>query len=410
MKVTIASHRTPRAAGVTAAASAIATPAITSAGPTKIAPRPVTVATPTGIAAPTTASGTFARGQRGPGAERAIGPIRPRGGQIRPEVAAHEVPMAASEPEPSAKLISASRRGDVPRYYAQWFAERRRDGFAEYRTAFGVPGRVSLRSSDVLAYLFWTRDARPFMPELRALLTEGAVCALQFTINGYGRELEPHRPSLRGAIESFRAVASLLPGPESIQWRYDPIILSERYPPSYHVARFRSLADQLEGYTKVVNVSVVEPYIKAVRRMADDRVRYRAVDPRRHRSVAKRYPDLPVAADAAALLRTLATVADEHGAELRICCNPEYAEQAAAPASQCIGAELFAPYGAQVSSRVAALPDAPSRSACRCLRSVDIGMDNTCLAGCKYCYVTTSLEAAIKNYRAHDPRSPFLRR
>jgi hypothetical protein len=324
-------------------------------------------------------------------------------------VAANTLGMAASEAEPSAKVISASRRGDVPRYYARWFAERRRQGFAEYRTAFGVPGRVSLRPADVLSYLFWTRDARPFTSELRALIAEGVACAFQFTINGYGRELEPHRPTLRGAIESFRSVCCDLPGPESIQWRYDPIVLSERYSPAYHVGRFRSIAQELAGSTKVVNVSVVEPYIKAVRRMGDATVRYRAVDPRRHKSVAKRYPDLPRAEEAPALLQKLAAIAAEHDIELRICCNPEHTASGPYPASQCVGAELFAPYGTELLARIAALPGAPSRLACRCIRSVDIGMDNTCLAGCKYCYVTTSLEAAISNFRRHDPKNPLLR-
>ncbi|MGA2404132.1 MAG: DUF1848 family protein [Syntrophobacteraceae bacterium] len=34
-------------------------------------------------------------------------------------------------------IISASRRTDIPHYYALWFSERRKAGFAEYRTVFG---------------------------------------------------------------------------------------------------------------------------------------------------------------------------------------------------------------------------------------------------------------------------------
>jgi hypothetical protein len=319
--------------------------------------------------------------------------------------------MGSVEAPPAPGLISASRRTDIPRYYSRWFAARWREGFAEYRTAFGVPGRVSLRPEAVLGALFWTRDVRPFLLQLRILQDQAVPAAFQFTINGYARDLEPHRPALRGALDSFRAVSEALPGPESIQWRYDPIVLSDRTSAAYHVAKFGQLARELSGATRVVNVSVVEPYIKAIRRIAEPSTRYRAVDPARHKSVARKHPTLPRATDAPALLAELAAIAAEHAIELRVCSNPEYSLTGGGrhPASQCIGPELFAPYGAALLARLAALPDAPSRSGCRCLRAADIGMDNTCLAGCRYCYVTTSLQAAVDNFRRHDPSSPRLR-
>jgi hypothetical protein len=319
--------------------------------------------------------------------------------------------MQASPLSKSAVLVSASRRCDVPRYHARWFAERLAAGVAEHRTAFGVEGRTSLALEDVLGFLFWTRDARPLQAQLEQLLAADIPCAFQFTLNGYGREVEPHRPSLAGSIGSFRAVAQVLPHVDAIQWRYDPILLSERYSAEYHRQRFAEIAKQLAGYTRVVNVSVVEPYLKAIRRMPDPTLEYRKADPFRHKTVARNYPELPVARGVAELLRDLAGIAHTHGIELRVCCNPEYSSELfpALPRSQCIGAELFASYAGERARVIAELPPAPSRSSCRCLRSVDIGMDNTCLCGCRYCYVTTSLESAIENYRHLDPGSPRLR-
>jgi hypothetical protein len=316
-----------------------------------------------------------------------------------------------SEQKNEPKLISASRRTDIPRFYARWFGERRRRGFAESRTTFGVAGRVSLRRADVLGFLFWTRDAGPFMKELEALRVEEIPYAFQFTINGYGRELEPRRPKLAEAIKSFLAVSSTLKGPESIQWRYDPIVVSDRYPAAHHVRQFERIARQLAGATRVVNVSFVEPYAKALRRIADPGVQYRAVDPRRHKSVARRHPDLPVVEEPESLLKELSAVAEEIGIELRVCCNPEYSGLLLGlpERSQCIGPELFAPHGVELVARLSSLPEAPSRSACRCLKSQDIGMDETCVGGCKYCYVTTSGRASLENFEKHDPRSPTLR-
>jgi len=309
------------------------------------------------------------------------------------------------------KLISASRRTDIPRFYARWFGERRRRGFADGRTAFGVTRRVPLRPADVLGFLFWTRDAGPFMGELEALRAEGVPYAFQFTINDYGRELEPRRPELAQAIESFLAVSAAVRGPESIQWRYDPIVVSDRYPAADHLRRFESIARRLAGATKVVNVSFIEPYAKAIRRVADPGVQYRAVDARRHKSVAKRYPDLSVVKEAEPLLRELSAVAGEHGIELRVCCNPEYSGTLLRlpEPSQCISPELFAPYGDEILSSVSSVPAAPTRSGCRCLESQDIGMDETCAGGCKYCYVTNSGRASLENFRKHDPERPTLR-
>ncbi len=59
------------------------------------------------------------------------------------------------------KIISASRRTDILRFYSRWMLGRVGAGFAEFRNSFGGKGRASLRREDVLAYLFWTRLAGP---------------------------------------------------------------------------------------------------------------------------------------------------------------------------------------------------------------------------------------------------------
>ncbi len=306
------------------------------------------------------------------------------------------------------KLISASRRTDIPRYFASWFAARRAAGSASYRNVFGVTGSVSLRPADVVGYVFWTRDAEPFREQLCALREQGVPYAFQFTINGYGPELEPRRPSLDQAVASFVSVSQLLPGPEAIQWRYDPIVLSDTYTAKFHLSLFARVARQLAGSTRVVNVSFVEPYLRALRRIDDGSVRFRKPDPKRHKSVVKKYPKLPhVGADeATALLAAMATCARQHGIELRTCCNPE---GGLAP-SQCVSAELFSPHDAIVASEVEAFGGAPSRTSCRCLRSVDIGMGDSCVAGCAYCYAVRSVSAAVQCYRDHEPAAPMLRR
>ncbi len=305
-----------------------------------------------------------------------------------------------------AHIISASRRTDIPRYYARWFAERLRAGFAAYRNVFGGSGRVSLQRGDVLGYLFWSKYARPFRGVLEGLRAQGIPYAFQYTITGYGARIEPHVPPPARVIDDFLAVAQDLPNAACIQWRYDPIVLSDTHSQAWHLRNFREIAGALAGATKVVNISFTEPYVRTIRRMADPTVEYRKVDPHRHRTVANQDPPVPqVGDDGTSLLRELTAIARESDMELRACSNPEWD----LPRSMCCGPELFAPYGPAVGTAVRALRPGPSRDACRCVRTYDIGMDNTCVAGCLYCYVVTSQKTAIANMRRHDPNGPSLR-
>jgi hypothetical protein len=307
---------------------------------------------------------------------------------------------------PSPALISASRRTDVPRFFADWFRARRRAGFAEYENVFRFRGRVSLEPADVLGYLFWTRDARPLESELARLRGEGVPYAFQFTITGYGPEIESNRLPLGQAVESFLRVAADLPGPQAIEWRYDPIVLSSAYPPAFHIETFQRLAEELGGHTRVVNGSLVEPYRKAVERLADPSVLYRTPDPERHRAVCRRHPALRFAHREGPLLaRRLADLGRQNGIELRACANPELG----LPPSRCCGTELFEPYGPDVLGRLRVLRPTPTRPGCRCLQAVDIGMNETCRGGCRYCYVTSSDRAFDGQSGQYDPDAASLR-
>lgn len=302
------------------------------------------------------------------------------------------------------QLVSVSRRTDIPRFFPDWFAARRKAGYAEYENVFGVRGRVSLVRADVLGYLFWTRDARPLTSELVSLRRERIPYACQFTITCYGPELEPNRPPLDEAIASFLELAQTLPSPAAIQWRYDPIVISKRYPPTFHVDAFAHIAARLRGATLVANTSLVEPLLKSVRRLADPSILYRPPDARRHGATMRRFPDLLSAGERAPeLAAQLASVAHAHGMLLRACADPELG----LPAAQCCGPDLWRAYGELDPTELAVLPEAPSRPGCHCIRSVDIGMNETCRGGCRYCYVVTSDRAVA----AHndDPTRPSLR-
>ncbi len=48
------------------------------------------------------------------------------------------------------------------------------------------------------------------------------------------------------------------------------------------------------------------------------------------------------------------------------------------------------------------------REACGCVASRDIGVYDTCLSGCQYCYATTSFEKAEALHKNHNPDSTSM--
>jgi hypothetical protein len=306
-------------------------------------------------------------------------------------------------------IISASRLTDIPRYFATWFTNRRRAGYCISANSFGSHFLISLKPDDVLGYLFWTRDARPLLAEIKSLLGESVPVAAQFTITGYGPEFENRRVPFEEQIQSFCAVSQLLPAPSCIQLRYDPVVVGGQYNEDWHEKTLDRICQSLRGHTLVVNTSICEPYVTVVSRIERMLpVRYRVADPERHPSTVKRFPYLNTL-DPLPLLRRLANVVRGHQMQLRICANPECAGADGLPTAQCCGLELFAPYPIERTRRLRSVQDSPSRTGCRCIATSDIGMSDTCPAGCLYCYVTGALQKSQNFFARHNPDGESIR-
>jgi hypothetical protein len=179
-------------------------------------------------------------------------------------------------------------------------------------------------------------------------------------------------------------------------WRYDPIVLSDQTPPAFHVEAFGQIAAALRGSTQRAVISLMTPYRKVQRRM-------NAVE--RDAGVRLTFPDTLPEDTVAALMRELQQIATANGMALVSCADESGLARFGIEAGKCVDDRLL---GDLFGLDVPGTKDPGQRAACGCAPSRDIGMYDSCLFGCAYCYATSRFERSRENYHAHNPELPSL--
>jgi len=290
-------------------------------------------------------------------------------------------------------IVSASRRTDIPAFYAEWFVRRVRAGYCEVPNPMNPRqvAKVSLLPEEVDAIVFWTRSPRAMLPRLAELDARGLRYYFQFTLCGYGPPIEIRNPPAATAIESFRRLSSRL-GPDQVIWRYDPLVFSEVTTVDFHLRTFESIASALKGYTHRCVLSIWDNYRKLASRL----------EGLASRGVHLRQPNEE---EIARLIPRLAELCAAHGMEAVSCAEEVDLAPYGVKRGKCIDdAVIHRLFGIEVCHK----RDGAQRPACGCVQSRDIGIYNSCLFGCAYCYATTSFATAAANHGKHDPDSAAL--
>ena len=166
-------------------------------------------------------------------------------------------------------IVSASYRTDIPAFYGAWFERRLEAGFCEVRNPYGRPYAVRLDRESVSGFVFWTRNAAPFLPVLDRLASDGYPFVVHCTINAYPRLLETSVIDPARAARQVHGLARAF-GPRDAVWRYDPIIVTGATPLSSHVGRFSRLAESLAGAVDEAVLSFASFDRKTRRNLAAD--------------------------------------------------------------------------------------------------------------------------------------------
>ncbi len=259
-------------------------------------------------------------------------------------------------------ILSASRRCDLPGFYAAECKARILAKIARLRTRF------------LYGVVFWTRHARPFLKggDLHDLVYRQLDNPIvNLTITGLGASpLEPGVPSTDDMIRALPDLVDAFHGdPQRIRWRFDPLLKGYSSLETFErIARtmsalgvptctfsfpaYFSLKGDLTPFFEKASIPRWEPHEKAI------------------------------------FLKRLVEIAEPLRIRLLSCTQPEntllhpYIEQA-----QCIPREVLE-QGHPEQLPLDLEKDVSQRKKCLCIQSDDIGDYETdrCGGGCVYCY------------------------
>ena len=281
-------------------------------------------------------------------------------------------------------IINTGQRTDIPAFYSRWFLNRLQEGFVLVRNPYDPTHvtRYRLDPSVVDLLIFCTKNPAPMLPHMDELSSYRQFWFV--TITPYGKDIEKNVPDRSQVMEDFCRLSEVV-GPEAVSWRYDPILLTEKYSLQYHLEAFREIAEKLRGSTGQVVISFLDLYEKTKRNFPQGK------------PVCKE--------DRQRIGEAFAEIGKQNGMVVRSCFE---------------GTEL-APYGVDVSGcmtkevleraagvRLCAPAQNLVRPGCDCLMGNDIGAYNTCRHFCRYCYANYDRRTVLQNAALHDPDSPML--
>ena len=281
-------------------------------------------------------------------------------------------------------IINTGQRTDIPAFYAEWFANRLKEGFVCVRNPYD-PVQVSryrLDPSVVDVIGFCTKDPSPMFQYMDLLKDYGQYWFV--TITPYGRDIEPNVPDKHRLLEDFRKLSGIT-GIDAIGWRYDPILISQRYTAEYHLRAFEQIASALEGYTRTVVISFIDLYPKVRKNFPEAR------------EVTKE--------ERLSLGKEIIRIASARGMTVKPCAE---GDELAPYGAECGGCMRISDYEKAIGKQLNVPKKKGARAACACYLSCDIGAYNTCPNGCAYCYANYSTTLLKANLQAYDAHAPLL--
>lgn len=283
-------------------------------------------------------------------------------------------------------IISASRRTDIPAFFSDWIINRFNQQYALVRNPMNIHqiSKINLSPEVVDCIVFWSKNPKPMMEKLAALADY--MYYFQFTLNAYDQDFETNLPGLGTRFDTFQALSDLI-GKKRVIWRYDPVIVNDKYSIDWHVEKFSYLTERLHHYTEKVTISFIDLYAKISRTIKEKNI----------------YELSYVQKDT--LSKLFAEIAHSYSLSIDTCAEDIDLSSYGIGHARCIDDRLISEL---LHCSVTIEKDKNQRLECGCAASIDLGLYNTCQNGCVYCYANHNCATRIQNFQSYDPFSPLL--
>lgn len=245
--------------------------------------------------------------------------------------------------------------------------------------------RIDLSPDVVDCIVFWTKNPAKMIEKLEYL--RDYVYYFQFTLTGYGKDIEPNLPNKREElIPIFKKLSEKI-GREKVIWRYDPILISKRYTIDYHLKAFQEIASNLANYTEKVVISFVDFYAKTQRNTRKLSIRQMTNE------------------EMIRLAGEMAQIASKYNLVIETCAEQINLQEVGIQHGSCIDQRLIEKI---TGCKLIGQKDKNQRENCGCMESVEVGVYNTCLNGCKYCYANFNDDKVKENVKLYNESAPLL--
>lgn len=282
-------------------------------------------------------------------------------------------------------IINVGGRTDIVNYYTPWLLNRLEEGYAYSRNPFAKENvyKLSLKPEDVDCILFCSKNYQPILKHIGEI-DEKYNILCNYTITAYGKDIEPKVPTIDQSIMTLERLSDIV-GSNKILWRYDPILLTEKYTVEKHLETFEYMVEKIAPLVYRCIFSFVDMY----------------------RKVEENMPEIiPLTEkDKVILLKGIGEISERYNLYTQSCATNESYEKYGIHAAGCTTQEILQQAHNVVYKSV---KGTGIRENCHCIPSRDIGDYNSCLSECKYCYANRKPDIPKKVIKLHDEKSPLL--
>ena len=282
-------------------------------------------------------------------------------------------------------LLNISGRTDIVNHYSDWLFNCFAEGYVLSRNSLFANSvrRYELTPDKVDCLIFGSKNYTPVLGRIHEI-TEKFNTYFYYTITAYGKDTEPCVPDIESSINTLLQLSKIV-GAQRIAWRYDPILLTEKYTVQQHLETFEYIAGRLTGHVDRCIFSFVEMYKKHEVNL----------------------PELIAitAAEMDTVAQGLGRIAAKYNIILQTCGPEENYARYGIETSGCVTLDIL---GRANDLQFRGLKHKGFRKGCHCIESRDIGALNSCPNGCKYCYANKNGQLPLENFKLHDPQSPLL--